>query len=559
MKKLFKIGLIGLILIFFSACTDILNEEPTGILTTENVQNAYEGALTAAYSALGNDHYDKPLSLWPYGTVRSDDAYKGGSGEQDISTFHFFEISKNISTEFGEVDALWYQCYVSISRANSAIKAINAAENLTNKEAKIAEARFLRGHFYFLLKILFKNIPYIDETVPVADYGTISNVALSNDELWQKIADDFKYGVDHLPAKQIDRGRADKYAAAAYLAKTYLYKAYRQENSKSNEVTSINATDLNNVLTYADLVIASQYKLEYDFAFNFLPGSFENGSESIFAVQFSGDDGTKFGRVNFADLLSVPMKLGCCDFLKPSQTLVNAFRTQNGLPVSENYNTNNSGYSAKNDPRLFHTVALPGFPYKYNESLIYDVDWNRSPGTYGVYASLKENVDPTCDCFVPMVPFYANTKNRIVIRHADVLLMKAEALVELNRSAEALPIINSIRNRAKNSTDLIKYANDFIDIKLYQDGVNCNWTQDFARQALRWERRLELAMEGGRFFDLVRWGVTEQVMNEYYNTEKNRRSYYSEANFTKNKHEYLPIPQQQIKFSKYLYKQNVGY
>lgn len=559
MKKLFKIGLIGLILIFFSACTDILNEEPTGILTTENVQNAYESALTAAYSALGNDHYDKPLSLWPYGTVRSDDAYKGGSGEQDISTFHFFEISKNISTEFGEVDALWYQCYVSISRANSAIKAINAAENLTNKEAKIAEARFLRGHFYFLLKILFKNIPYIDETVPVADYGTISNVALSNDELWQKIADDFKYGVDHLPAKQMDRGRADKYAAAAYLAKTYLYKAYRQENSQSNEVTSINTADLNNVLTNADLVIASQYKLEYDFAFNFLPGSFENGSESIFAVQFSGDDGTKFGRVNFADLLSVPMKLGCCDFLKPSQTLVNAFRTQNGLPVFENYNTNNSGYSEQNDPRLFHTVALPGLAYKYNESLIYDVDWNRSPGTYGVYASLKENVDPTCDCFVPMVPFYANTKNRIVIRHADVLLMKAEALVELNRSAEALPIINSIRNRAKNSTDLIKYANDFIDIKLYQDGVNCNWTQDFARQALRWERRLELAMEGGRFFDLVRWGVTEQVMNEYYNTEKNRRSYYSEANFTKNKHEYLPIPQQQIKFSKYLYKQNVGY
>ena len=151
MKKLFNIGLIGLILIFFPACTDILNEEPTGILTTENVQTAYEGALTAAYSALGNDHYNTPLSLWPYGTVRSDDAYKGGSGEQDISTFHFFEISTNISTEFGEVDALWYQCYVSISRANSAIKAINAVENLANKEAKIAEARFLRGHFYFLL------------------------------------------------------------------------------------------------------------------------------------------------------------------------------------------------------------------------------------------------------------------------------------------------------------------------------------------------------------------------------------------------------------------------
>lgn len=559
MKKYFNIGLIGLLIMSFSACTDFLNEEPTGILTTENVQTAYEDALIAAYSALGNDHYNTPLSLWPYGTVRSDDAYKGGSGEQDIAPFHFFEISNNISTEFGEVDALWYQCYVAISRANSAIKAINAADNLTNKDAKIAEARFLRGHFYFLLKILFKNIPYIDETVPVADYGTISNVALSNDALWQKIADDFKFGVEHLPARQMDRGRADKYAAAAYLSKTYLYKAYRQENSESHEVTSINASDLNNVLTYADMVIASQYKLENDFAYNFLPGTYENGAESIFAVQYSNNDGTKFGRVNFADLLSVPMKLGCCDFLKPSQTLVNAFRTQNGLPVFDSYNTNDGGYSAQNDPRLFHTVAIPGFPYKYNESLIYDVDWNRSPGTYGVYASLKENVDPTCDCFVPMVPFYANTKNRIIIRHADLLLMKAEALIELNRSTEALPIINSIRNRAKNSTEMIQYANGFVDIKLYQDGVNCNWTQDFARQALRWERRLELAMEGGRFFDLARWGVTEQVMNEYYNSEKTRRTYYAGANFTKNKHEYLPIPEQQIKFSKYLYKQNVGY
>lgn len=561
MKIHFKTGLIGLIIFSLSACSDFLNEEPTGILTTENVRTAYEGALTAAYSALGNDHYNTPLSLWPYGTVRSDDAYKGGSGEQDISTFHFFEISSNISTEFGEVDAMWYQCYLAISRANTAIKAINAAENLSdkNKKSKIAEARFLRGHFYFLLKILFKNIPYIDETLPVYQYGTISNVALSNDELWQKIADDFKYGVDHLPVRQVDRGRADKYAAAAYLAKTYLYKAYRQDNSQSHEVTSINTDDLNKVVTYADMVIASQYKMESDFAYNFLPGSYENGPESIFAVQYSGDDGTKFGRVNFADLLSVPMKLGCCDFLKPSQTLVNAFRTQNGLPDFANYNNMDNGHSAKNDPRLFHTVALPGFPYKYNENLIYGVDWNRNPGTYGVYASLKENVDPTCDCFVPMVPFYANTKNRILIRHADVLLMKAEALIELHRSNEALPIINSVRNRAKNSTGMIAYANNFVDIQLYQNGVNCNWTEEFARKALRWERRLELAMEGGRFFDLVRWGVAEQVMNEYYDTEQRRRSYYASANFTRNKHEYLPIPEQQIKFSKYLYKQNVGY
>ena len=543
----------------FSSCSDFLDEKPKSILTPGEVKEAYEGALIAAYSALGNDHYDAPFSLWPYGTVRSDDAYKGGSGEQDMSVFHFFEVSNNITTEFGEVDKLWYQCYLSISRANSAINTINAANDFEGKNAKIAEARFLRGHFYFLLKVLFKYIPYVDETIPIADYGNVSNTALTNDELWQKIADDFQFGVDHLPVKQSDKGRANKYAAAAYLAKTYLYKAYRQDDKESNAVTSINSDDLQKVVKYADMLISSPYGLEDDFGYNFLPGSFENGIESVFAVQYSSEDGTKFGRVNFSDLLSVPMKLGCCDFLKPSQTLVNAFRTQNGLPMFENYNTNQNGYAEQNDPRLFHTVALPGMPYKYNETRIYEEDWNRNPNTYGVYASLKENVDPDCDCFIEMVPFYANTKNRILIRYADVLLMKAEALIELHSANEALPLINAVRERAIKSTDLIYYASDKVDVATYQNGVNCVWNEDFARQALRWERRLEFAMENGRFFDLVRWGIAHDVMNNYYNVEKSRRYYYGGAHFIKNKHEYLPIPEQQIKFSKYLYEQNVGY
>lgn len=558
MNKIKLISLINIILLFLPSCSDFLDDTPKGILTEDVVKDAYEEALIAAYSALGNDHYDKPLSLWPYGTVRSDDAYKGGSGEQDIAAFHFFEVSNNINTEFGEVDGLWFQCYLGISRANSAIRAITLAEDFTGKNAKIAEARFIRGHFYFLLKILFKHIPYIDETVPVGDYGTISNVDLTNDELWQKIADDFQFGVDNLPEKQKEAGRADKYAAAAYLAKTYLYKAYRQDNKNSHEVTSINSDDLNKVITNANLVIASQYKLEPDFANNFLPGSYENGPESIFAVQYSSDDGTKFGRVNFADLLSVPMKLGCCDFLKPSESLVRSFRTKNGLPDFDNYNSDSS-FANGRDARIFHTVALPGYPYKYNTDLIYDTDWNRNPATYGIYASLKENVDPGCDCFIEMVPFYANTKNRIVIRFADVLLMKAEALIELHQQNEALNLINQVRSRAKQSTNFISYAKGEIGMELYQPGVNCTWDEDFARKALRWERRLELAMEGGRFFDLVRWGNADQTINNYYNVEQSRRAYYTGASFTKNKHEYLPIPEQQIKFSKYLYEQNPGY
>ena len=152
--------------------------------------------------------------------------------------------------------------------------------------------------------------------------------------------------------------------------------------------------------------MSSAYGLEDDFAFNFLPGSYENGKESLFAVQYSVDDGTQYGSLNWGDVLSVPQKLGCCDFHKPSQNLVNAFKTVNGLPDFDNFNNNDyNAATDKTDPRLFHTVALPGLPYKYNTELIYKNDWNRNSNVYGFYASLKENVDPSCSCFRNINPF----------------------------------------------------------------------------------------------------------------------------------------------------------
>ncbi len=560
MKKITtKIAILMVLAGLLPGCTKFLDQTPNGVLSSDQVKEP-ERLLTATYAALGNDHYDVPFSLWPYGTVRSDDAYKGGSGPQDIQTFHFLEVSNNITTNFAELDKLWFQLYVAISRANTTIKTIQEMDNFDGKEEKLGEARFLRGHFYFMLKILFKYVPYIDENEAVDSYETVSNRALTNDALWQKIVEDFQYAVDHLPAVQTEVGRANRVAAAAYLAKTYLYKGYRQDNAERNLVTGIDAGDLEKVVQNTDIVLSSNHTLETDFAFNFLPGKYENGTEALFSVQFSKDDGTKFGRVNFSDVLSVPMGVGCCDFNKPSQSLVNAFRTTGkGLPL-DNYNALNSfNTSEKYDPRLFHTVAIPGLPYKYSSKRTYEESWNRNPAEYAVYASLKENVDPDCDCFVPMVPFYANTKNRIVLRFADVLLMRAEALIELHRSAEALPLINQVRTRAKNSTALTGYANDKMLIETYKNGDNIVWNEENARKALRWERRLELAMENGRFFDLVRWGIADQAMNAYYDVEKSRRSYYSSAHFTADRNEYLPIPEAQIRLSKYLYKQNPGY
>lgn len=154
-------------------------------------------------------------------------------------------------------------------------------------------------------------------------------------------------------------------------------------------------------------------------------------------------------------------------------------------------------------------------------------------------------------------------KNWAIIRYADVLLFKAEALIEMGRPLEAIPLINQVRQRAANSETLLKQANGSAisnyKIDIYKPGVNCTWSQDFARQALRFERRLEFAMEGYRFFDLVRWGIAAEYMNSYFAVEKTRKSHLQDAVFKKNRDEYMPIPLNQINFSKGLYKQNPGW
>ncbi len=560
MKKIKYIAVLFAAMVMASSC-DFLNDDPQGILSDEQVKgpDQVEGLVTAAYSSLGNDHYDKPFSLWPYGNVRSDDAYKGGNDENDISAFHFYEIAQNIKTDFGEADGLWFYSYKAISRTNTALSVLKtvSTNDAPLRDTRMGEMYFLRGHFYFILKTVFGHIPFVDEDLPIEDYDKVDN-KLSNDEQWAWIVSDFQKAYDLLPEKQDQLGRANKIAAAAYLAKANLYRAYRQD--ERNNLTEINRADLEEVLKYTEKVLNSGYGLEYDFAYNFLPGAYQNGKESLFAVQYSIDDGTMFGRLNWGDVLSVPMGVGCCDFHKPSQNLVNAYKTdKTGLPMFDSFdNTNYDSKANTADPRLYHTVAMPGFPYKYNKELIYEEGWNRNPTVYGYYASLKENVDPSCDCFVNVAPFYGNSKNRIIIRYADAILMRAEALIELGRHNEALPLINQIRERAQRSTDMIDYAPK-LSVSLYQPGVNCTWSNDFARQALRWERRLEFAMEGSRFFDLVRWGIADQVINAYFKTESSRRSFLRSGNFTKSKNEYIPIPQQQINFVNGIYKQNYGW
>ncbi|MCD8267931.1 MAG: RagB/SusD family nutrient uptake outer membrane protein [Parabacteroides sp.] len=557
------------VVVLLTSCDSFLDINPKGKLGDEQLNTAdnIEKLVIAAYSLVGGDF--RRTALWPYSDVRSDDAYKGGGGTGDNAQWNIFETFVQMRVDLSDVDLKWYRNYVAVSRANNALARLHnlSEEEFPKKQIRVAEMRFLRAHQMFELKLLFKHIPWIDETILAAEYINISNVEYTDKQLWDRLIEEFRFAVNNLPEQNEDVGRANKYSAKAYLAKVLLYAAYEQ--NEKHEVVSIDKTKLEEVVTLIS-ELEGRYSLAPDFARNFLH-EYENGTESVFAVQNSSNDGTPYGMLDQSSMLTYPMnaEYGCCGFLQPSQNLVNAFKTdENGLPLFESYNmsdisTSSDLFEYNIDLRLLHTVAIPGVPFKYNPTFIYERGWSRQPETYGAFLSMKGAVLPDCSCFQRAGAYMSSSKNRDIIRYDDALLWKAEALIELGRHMEALPIINSIRLRAQNSSGLLVdvTGNPTAQFKVgeYINGENCNWTQEFARKALRWERRLEMALECSRFFDLVRWGDADQYMNTYFSEEKTKRAHLRDAQFTKSRDEYFPIPLAQINFSKKLHKQNYGW
>lgn len=573
------ISLLMLTLILVTSCNDYLETEPQGAVTAgAPTAESAEGLVTAAYAAIGNDDMIGPMtSMWIYGSVRSDDAYKGGGGTGDMEPLNFYEqynLTQPTQSWLAGLPYTWENFYTSISRANAALRMLNELtdEEFDKRYIRIAEARFLRAHSHFMLKVLFKYIPFIDETLSNEQILETSNKQYSNDKLWDKIAEDFQFALNNLPETQTEIARANKLAAAAYLAKLRLYQAYEQDDE--NQVVSIDQTRLQEVIDLTEMVIGSgKYSLQDDFAENFLDG-YDNGSESVFAIQFSITDGTTAGRLNFVNGLNYPHgapQYGCCGFHQPSQNMVNAFSTDaNGLPKFNSFNDvelssediTTNGVAM--DPRIDHSVGIQGHPYKYRneEAYIFNNSWVRDPGVYGYFQSMKEQQAADCSCYKKQGPFMGVSKNIDIIRYADVLLMQAEAYIELGQQDKARPLINEIRKRAANSTERTKLADGTFPsnylINEY-DGVNLPWTQENARIALQWERRLEFALESPRFFDLVRWGMAEETLNAYLIKEKTRKDYLKDAKFTAGRDEYYPIPQREIDFTKGVYKQNSGY
>ncbi|MEO6721531.1 MAG: RagB/SusD family nutrient uptake outer membrane protein [Ferruginibacter sp.] len=568
MKKLIIAAFILSAAAGASSCKKALDYTPTGVLSSTDLTSpaAVEGLVTAAYAAIGNGDMIGPIySNWVYGSVRSDDAYKGGGGTGDVGEIDAMEHYNLVTPTIGAfVTRTWQNLFKSISRANVALRAVNTLDVnvFPQKAQRLAELKFLRGHSYFTMKLLYKNIPIFDENTTDEEILKTSN-DLSNEESWNKIAADFQFAIDNLPETQPQIGRANKYAAQAYLAKLRLYQAYEQD--AQHKVTNINTTRLQEVVTLIQSVIASgKYSLSSDIADNFLPET-ENGPESVFAIQFTINDGTTAGRLSYEDGLNYPHgapQYGCCGFHAPSQNLVNAYTTDaSGLPNFTTFNNTIADLTTVTvDPRLDHTVGINGHPYKYDNTKPFSNSWVRDAGVYGNFHSMRNQQLASSSSYFKLGPFMGTAKNYDILRYDDILLMQAEAYIELGQQDKALPIINQIRTRAAASTGKLKKLDGTFASKYNTKEYGAaGWTQAYARKALQWERRLEFATEGARFFDLVRWGIAEPTLNGYINVEKTRRTFLATAKFTAGRDEYLPIPQSEITFTNGLYKQNPGY
>jgi len=554
-----------------TSCDRFLDEHvPQATLSDEQVKTAEnaEAMVVSAYAIFTTaEDINSSFSMWNF-DVRSDDAYKGGSGTSDGDVFHQLEVQQGVLTTNWNINDMWVRLYNSLSRVNTAIALLNASD-FDMKPQRMAEMKFLRAYGHFLLKRLYKNIPFvINENMTYDEYNTLSNTEYTNDEGWQLIIDDLMEAYNTLPVTQTDKGRPTKASAAAFLTKVYLYKAYRQDDPKSNQVTGINQQDLEKVIEFSNPSLYSNYGLEADIHNNFRPEEqYENGKESLWAIQYSRNDGSTYGNLNWSYGLIPPNIPGATDggtdFYKPSQNLVNAYRTgADGLPLIDTFNSKDYDKANDNaDPRLFLTVGMPGLPYMFNRNFMMEETsiWSRSNGLYGYYVTLKQNVDPALiGSYLIKGSYWASSMNRIVFRYADVLLERAEAYAQMGQTQQAIDLVNQIRTRAAGSTQMIAGYPGAYGVKFYITNYKGSYTKDEAVKIVKMERRLELGMESERFFDLVRWGEAATVLNKYYAEEIPHCAIYNEAHFTANKDEYLPIPFSQISASNGHYTQNIG-
>jgi len=574
MKTLRYISVILVLAAGISACSkSFLERGPLGSLSEEIVANkagvnyllvgayaALDGQQTAQAALGGGGPWEASPTNWIYGSVAGGDAHKGSfSGDQPgIDPIAKFTVDASN----GFFNTKWRAVYEGVIRCNIVLAKTAQAPDMSaaEKTQAQAEARFLRGHYYFELKKMFNKVPYVTDT-------TLEPRIKNDKDIWPFIEDDFKFAAANLPPTQPDVARANKWAAQIYLAKTYLYE------HKYTEAMPL----FDEAITSGVTTNGLKYELIKSYGDNFNAAT-KNNSESVFAIQMTANDGTNtIANANQGEMLNFPYNspFGCCGFYQPTQDLVNSFRTDatTGLPNLDTYNAtpvkNDQGIVSSTpftpetgtlDPRLDLTVGRRGIPYH---------DWGNHPGANwirdqkyaGPYAPLKTvywqaNQDKYKDAH-SWAP--GSAINVLLIRFSDVLLMSAECHAQNGDLEGARKLVNQVRHRMIDNPEnwLHKYKVDSLPLqgfdptKLAANYKIGEYTtpfagKDAALKAIYFERKLELGTEGHRFFDLVRWGIADVTLNAFIKYESTITDDLKGGLFTKGKNEYYPIPQRQI-------------
>jgi starch-binding outer membrane protein, SusD/RagB family len=482
--------IIGLFVVGVSACSDFLDETPQGRYSSETfwkTQAHAELALVGLYEAAS---FTKTSNAsWIFGDMASDDAITGGNAG-DFVDASFIDQFTYINTNT-HLDVHWRHYYEGVARANNMLYYVpNIDMNEALKAKILAEAKFLRAYFYFNLVNTYGEIPLrINPLLSQNDFY-VSKTSVAN--VYAQIENDLQAAKNDLPKKTVGLqvGHATRGAAWGLLAKTYLYQ---QKWTLALEA--------------ADSVIAlGQYELQPVYKNNFIDST-QNNSESIFEIQHIS---RQAGLGNYMSQFFTPYIFGGYGVNLPTQNFVDEFETASD--------------GATYDPRLRYTVVLEDEPWINGET--YSPQWSVTG-----FISRKQ-VQP-----LSVGPVNSDGDlNYVYMRYADVLLMRAEALNELNRTAEALVPLNQVRKRARES-----YLHD-VDLPGYgivPDGLLDDVTstiQSTVRTAIRHERRVELGFEFHRYFDLMRYGAT--TAEEALQQEAEAFNYAT--------HRYFPIPQSEI-------------
>ncbi len=491
-KKIFLPAL--LVLLIANSCQkEFLDRKPLGQLTYENFFQTADQAVQATNAVYNQLRAWDCVSLSYLGCtdILSDDADKGstpndGPSLAELDNFTFDPSNSNFS-------AVWRGYYRVIARANLAIQQIpNVDMDRNLRDRLLGECKFLRGYAYLLLVQWFGSVPVITEPLTDAEYYTQTRQPVA--VVYDQIERDFLDAIDVLPEKtgyaSADLGRATKGAAKGMLAKLYMVKK-----------------DFVNAEKYClEIINSNVYSLLPKYADNFLPVG-ENGAESVFEVGavalpavVAGPGATPYNMVQ--GVRGVP-NLGW-GFNRPSDNLVAAY--ENG------------------DPRREATVIYVGEVLPDGLTQVQD-----NPEIIGERYNQKA-----------WVPAHSGLQdngpgNIRILRYADILLLAAEALNEDNKPTEALKYLNQVRKRARGTNNFI-----LPDVTVTD--------QAQLRERIYKERRVELAMEQHRWFDLARWGRTAQVMQAV-----------GKVNFMAGKHELLPIPQSEIDLTEGNLTQNPNY